>query len=329
MRNNINIILSILMGKIRMVLVTTSFLFLSLIAGYLVVNISLFWLFLLVPSCILLLDFTWRMYKAVKSDYVGELKKEEYLPDGEYKYYHSNMDVVKEIVQLKNGKRIGEGLVYYKTGNIKSKINYKNGYQDGFTFSYDSNGSLVRLSNFSTGIYIGESIEYYEDNAKRIIHDHKSNRYSFFNRSGTLVCEIFITSNIVTIDEYRDQGTSNLWYKWMWNIDGRAKFKPFGIRKNYSSDGQVLFELEFTNDLENKNDFVTRTYYGSNNAAGSESQVLIKELKIETFDGNFSYERLVLKKAKYKTIHLNPGGWQFEEFDINEIRSLEDILVFT
>lgn len=56
--------------------------------------------------------------------------------------YFPNSEIVKQIVEYKDGKRIGELKEYYKNGNLKVRQNYKNDTLNDSAFYYHENGKL-------------------------------------------------------------------------------------------------------------------------------------------------------------------------------------------
>lgn len=65
--------------------------------------------------------------------------------DGIKTVYFPNSEIVKQIVEYKDGKRIGVLKEYYKNGNLRVKQNYKNDTLNDSAFFYHENGKLQYL----------------------------------------------------------------------------------------------------------------------------------------------------------------------------------------
>jgi len=65
---------------------------------------------------------------------------------------------------LVDGKRQGQYLRYYPSGQIEMSCNYRDGKLDGpIVFYYESNGRISRTANFKNGIIEGDENSFYED----------------------------------------------------------------------------------------------------------------------------------------------------------------------
>jgi len=53
-----------------------------------------------------------------------------------------------ESVGIKNGKRNGVGITFYKNGKIETKVNYKNGELNGNYISFYKDGKVCREGNY-------------------------------------------------------------------------------------------------------------------------------------------------------------------------------------
>jgi len=247
------------------------------------------------------------------------------LPDGRYTQNYNDSTHVKQTFKLKNGKRQGPSHGYYENGQLQFKINYEKGYQIGESILFDKSNKLVRKSEYSNDKYLNKCTEYYENGNVRMIQN--KSKYTFYDENSILRCEIYIESEIITIDKYRDN-SSNCWYKWHWNTGNRVIYKPMGIWKEFNESGNLILELNFNNyDTQKHKEFnILKTCYDSARTITSSEYINPQELFIERFATNFSYERLVDKNAKYRTAHSNPGGWQYNEFNITQVLSIEDVI---
>lgn len=71
--------------------------------------------------------------------------------DGVKTVYFQNSEIIKQIVEYKNGKRIGELKEFYRNGKLKTKQNYQNDTLNDSAFYYHENGNLQSfqyLKNF-------------------------------------------------------------------------------------------------------------------------------------------------------------------------------------
>lgn len=247
-------------------------------------------------------------------------------PDGESISYNQLGIVIRE-AQYLNGKYQNKYIEYFDNGQLKLILNYKNGLQDGDSVLYNQFGIVVRKAQYLNGKYLNECIEYFDNGSIRMVQDNS--KYLFYDENSVLRCEINIDSSTVTIDEYR-KGRS-CWYKWHWNEDSsyfgndiRYLYIPKGIWKNYNNNGNLDFEFIF--DTHKSNEKVRRIFYDPSGKVSHTDFIIVKELIIENFVSAFSYERLIEKKARYKTVHFNPGGWQYKEFNISPVLGIDDIL---
>ena len=105
-------------------------------------------------------------------------------------------------------------------------------------------------------------------------------------------------------------------------------YKPLGIWKEFNEFGDFMTSLNFNHfdPRTNKEFYFLKSHYDSLGKITSSELVCPIELQIESFIANFSIERLVDKKARYRTVHKNPGGWEFNEFNITQVLSIEDVI---
>jgi len=95
-------------------------------------------------------------------------------PNGQSYYEH----------KYREGKRVGEHILYYPNGDISEKGNYKNGKLDGLVKGYYSDGSISYTRNYKNGKRDGLAEEYSSKGLYRSInyknglrHGLKTNYY--------------------------------------------------------------------------------------------------------------------------------------------------------
>jgi|TARA_B110000259_G_scaffold119127_1_gene135489 antitoxin component YwqK of YwqJK toxin-antitoxin module len=299
----------------------------SIVLILVTINTSYYLAFLSVPIAIITVFLFIQTIKQVSSTHSTISSKEENLPDGSYHQNFYDSDQAQQTFTLKNGKREGPSHGYYENGQLKFEINYENGFQTGESVFYDKSNNRIRNSEYSNDEYLNKSTEFYTGGNIRMIQN-KSN-YTFYDNNSNLRCEIHIQSEILTMDEYRAiLKTGNCWSKWHWNEDIRCMYKPMGVWKEFNDAGILVFELNFENyDIHKYKELnVLKTNYDSEGAITSTELISPQELYIERFAANFYFERLVDKKARYRSVHLNPGGWQYAEFPIPTVLKIEDII---
>jgi antitoxin component YwqK of YwqJK toxin-antitoxin module len=75
--------------------------------------------------------------------------------DGEWKYYHYNVDQLMTLENYDHGKLVGVRKVYYKNGALAEEQAYEQGKKSGGYKKYAENGALLELSNFVDNEYDG------------------------------------------------------------------------------------------------------------------------------------------------------------------------------
>lgn len=83
----------------------------------------------------------------------GKVVNKQY--EGEWKYYHKDMDAIMTLEYYKVGKLEGVRKVFYKSGEIAEEASYKNGVKEGSYKKYAENGVVLEESNFKAGNYNG------------------------------------------------------------------------------------------------------------------------------------------------------------------------------
>jgi len=86
----------------------------------------------------------------------GKVVNKQY--EGEWKYYHKNIDVIMTQEFYKAGKLEGVRKVFYKSGQIAEETNYKNGIKEGVYKKHAENGFVLEEAIFKAGTYDGPTI---------------------------------------------------------------------------------------------------------------------------------------------------------------------------
>jgi antitoxin component YwqK of YwqJK toxin-antitoxin module len=256
---------------------------------------------------------------------------EEDLPDGVHNFYNDYTNLLSSSILVKDGKRHGTYFIYHKNGKLYLESNYKEGIQHGPFYIYNDNGVLVREEHYIDGDYNGDAKDYHDNGSLRMIQD--KNYFQFFDENSKKRCEIFIKTKNVTKEEHAEiypETVNNCWFKFIGIMGFRCLYLPFGVWRNYNVDGSIDFELDFQdNQLDlNPTHPIKMTKYNQENNDVTEESVIIKKFIPETFGSFYNASRLIYKKAKYPLIHFNPGGWTYNEFVINPVFSLNDIVTF-
>ena len=142
--------------------------------------------YLLILSCLLFTSVGWS--KDVSMD---DLVEREGL------YYEKFTDVpytgnVVGQFQLKiiKGKREGEYLIFYESGQLSGKGNFIDGKEEGESFIYYESGELKNKANWIDGKLEGEALRYYKDGQileKRNYKDGKKDGEQLtYNENGKL-----------------------------------------------------------------------------------------------------------------------------------------------
>ena len=267
------------------------------------------------------------LIREIIQSYSELIKNEENFKDGIYTHYFNNSKQVKEVFVILNGKRHGDYFEYYENGALKLKLSYKSGLQSGKSFLYNSNGILLREAEFENGLFINKTLEYFENGKKRMIEDHSNGSFLFYDEIGNLVCNIFIKCKQRAINDKWDK--KSVWDGWIWNKRFHVIYHPNGIWRNYRGNGSVNYELDFNSEFYNQEnpDTVLQRCFDLENNLISKEYVRISKIIFESFDKNFAIERLIEKHARYQTVHFNPGGWKYADFDINPIKELDDLIL--
>jgi hypothetical protein len=91
---------------------------------------------------------------------------------------------------IKNGKREGPWIFYWKNGQLMSKGNYKNGKEEGSWVHYEENGQLSSKGNFKNGKKNGYWVTYRESGQVWTKGNYNSDsmegRWFWYEHNGTL-----------------------------------------------------------------------------------------------------------------------------------------------
>lgn len=89
---------------------------------------------------------------------VSEGKVVNKLYEGEWKYYHLDMDQIMTLEYYKKGKLDGIRKVFYKSGEIAEEANYKDGKREGVYKKYAENGVVMEELNYKNDLFHGPVI---------------------------------------------------------------------------------------------------------------------------------------------------------------------------
>ena len=284
------------------ILITIFAISISIFLIILTVENSYYWAFISFPLTILTVYLTYTIIIQISDGYKYLSSKEENMPDNTYNHYYPDSNQIKQTFTLKNGEREGASQIFNKSNILVLEIEYLNGV-------------------------IISSTEYYENGSKRMVYN--DSKYTFYDENSILRIEINLKEFIIDIDQYK-QLEKNIWAKWIWNYELRTLYKPVGVWKEFNESGDLIFEFDFNNYNINKyKDFnVLKSCYDSEGNFESSNNIRPIQLNIERFGTKFYFERLVDKKARYRTIHLHGKGWQYKEFNIPIVNNIKDVLEF-
>lgn len=107
----------------------------------------------------------WVLFSTVSEidvkNYNNLVKTKQVLPHGKHlTYYQSGKLFIEE--NYNSGKRVGEIVAYYETGEIMYKVS-SDKYLDGELTQYYKNGNIKRIEHFNNGSLTGKMTEYYPD----------------------------------------------------------------------------------------------------------------------------------------------------------------------
>ena len=77
--------------------------------------------------------------------------------------YFDSTGIKTQEGKMKDGKKEGERILYYESGQLKDKINYKDGALEGERLEYFENGQLKEKVIYKDGKKEGEGLWYYEN----------------------------------------------------------------------------------------------------------------------------------------------------------------------
>ena len=145
---------------------------------------------------------------------VGDTLRSEFPVNGPYMLQFPDYNIYEE-GQVKNKKRIGEWISYYKSGQLERKASFLNGRLSGNYKQWNKAGILIENSNWKNGMLNGKFTSYFDSgqvkaesnwNMKKMNGSHKTwfengnlNSLSFYNngkRNGAY-------------ELYREDGTKN------------------------------------------------------------------------------------------------------------------------
>ena len=104
--------------------------------------------------------------------------------------------------KVKDGKKDGEWLEYFESGQLYKKYNYKDGKKEGEQFYYYENGKLRSKVNYRYGKTEGERLWYYENGQLGVKgmykNDKRENEWFFYYENGQLrLTEIYKDGKVI------------------------------------------------------------------------------------------------------------------------------------
>jgi len=94
-----------------------------------------------------------------KPAYKGTFKDDK--PVGVFKYYYSEIDTMKTVMEFKNNGTVGYATVFYMTGKKQAQGKYVNEKKDSVWTFYDELGKLLSTEEYKDGKKEGKSLIYY------------------------------------------------------------------------------------------------------------------------------------------------------------------------
>lgn len=94
-----------------------------------------------------------------KPAYKGTFKDDK--PVGVFKYYYSEIDTMKTVMEFKNNGTVGYATVFYMTGKKQAQGKYVNEKKDSVWTFYDELGKLLSTEGYKDGKKEGKSLIYY------------------------------------------------------------------------------------------------------------------------------------------------------------------------
>lgn len=91
--------------------------------------------------------------------YKGTFKDDK--PVGVFRYYYSEIDTVKTIMEFRKNGSVGYATVFYMTGKKQAQGKYVNEKKDSVWTFYDDAGKLLSMEGYKDGKKEGKSIIYY------------------------------------------------------------------------------------------------------------------------------------------------------------------------
>ena len=267
---------------------------LSLLLIFLTFYISYYIAIIAVPTTILTIYFTSFLPKVLRSSYKEFLSSNKYYNNGQKRYE-----------TFYDEKHEQDLLIFYRR---------------------DGHSIVISESKHLPSGHLSKHREYFENGKIRMLNDNS--KFTFFDNNSFIRCEIHIESETIDRDVYRKYHNKNCLYRSHWNSGKLILYKPFGIWREFNEFGILISDLNFNGyiSLLNVNSTITRNHYGSLGEIISTEFVYPHQLNMERFDPDFSFERLIDKKASYRP---NTGWKKYYEFDILPVLTINDIITIS
>jgi len=156
------------------------------------------------------LDSIWIFYNEI-GEGVSSINYKMGRKNGEVISYKN--DVIYEISEFENDKKVGFSTIYYPTGEKKRVVPYEEGKENGKGFDYDPDGRIITLLEFEDGyLRRADKINRFDNLGKKrgpwiefhpnglvamegyFMNDLKNGIFKYFDNKG----------NLLTIEKYRD-----------------------------------------------------------------------------------------------------------------------------
>lgn len=316
---NDKILKKVLKEEARTVLVSLSFIVVSMVSLIFSISISPYFYFLTIPLLAITAYGVPYSFRQIKSSYERELKDEKNFDDGYHKKFFKNK---KNQVQLElnilSGKRHGRFIEYYKSGQMQLDCNYNNGKLNDEYMSYHENGELKFKTNYKNGVQSGETKSYYNNGniyrSFKLLDGNYVGEIKEFDKNGNLK---FISEN-KNYKFYKDN-----------NIACEIQYSnpPKGIWKNYRDDGSIEYELDF-NIKHTKR--VLKTVYtkGGDIYSKDEFNYTIKSNVELNFLSDYATERMESETIRIRRI-IGPPGFPGTTVRFKKIASIGAIIHLT
>lgn len=268
---------------------------------------------------------------------------EEVVSNGTAKAFYKDSTKLHKTISLVNGVRHGDYKEYHENGNIKVSVNYDSGKYHGPYLEFYSNGNIAFETYYNLGIQTGETKLYYKygqlfrevklgDNSEYLdVSEYRLNgklkftckydRISFYNFSGKLSCELFISMP----SQYKFSNYSSDWNHFLTHCAPTASWL------DYNENGTVRNSYQFVSGFQSDKSGFQQVNITSNVGTHSESSILANCKISKGFHVNFisdlARSRMTKEHFQFNTTMKGPPG-AYNGFKVAyyDICSISDVL---